>query len=263
MTFLQNRQCQCEAGPPGPIGPSGLSGPAGLPGRDGRDGLPGNGQPGRDGQPGSDGQPGRDGQPGSDGQPGLPGLTGRDGITGEKGERGDVGPRGDVGLPGLQGPQGIQGIDGSKGMNGAPGVAGMKGDKGEVNTFGSSVFATLKTNGHTFGTGPITYDEVILGEELVNKNSGIFTVKTPGTYWFSFSGQAYNPGHVGMYLNGERKMIFEDHNSGHKNVAFSWTLALNEDDEVQLKIDGGKYYVDNDDSSSKIYFQGFLLKPSA
>ena len=159
--------------------------------------------------------------------------------------------------------KGAQGIDGSKGVNGAPGVAGMKGDTGDVNMIGSSVFSTLKTNGHTFGTGPITYDEVILGEELVNKNTGIFTVKTPGTYWFSFSGQAYNNGYVGMYLNGERKMIFEDQNSAHKAVAFSWTLALNEDDEVQLKIDSGKYYVDNDTTSSKIYFQGFLLKSSA
>ena len=149
-------------------------------------------------------------------------------------------------------------------MNGAPGVAGMKGDKGEVNMIGSSVFSTLKTNGYYLkGGGPITYDEVILGEELVNKNTGIFTVKTPGTYWFSFSGQAYGNGYVGMFLNGERKMIFEDQNSAHKNVAFSWTLALNEDDEVQLKIDSGRYYVDNDTTSSKIYFQGFLLKPSA
>ena len=66
-----------------------------------------------------------------------------------------------------------------------------------------------------------------------------------------------------MYLNGVRKMIFEDHDSGHHNVAFSWTLALDEDDEVQLKIDSGQYYVDADTSSSRIYFQGFLLKPSA
>ena len=181
-------------------------------------------------------------------------------MTGEKGEKGDVGPRGDVGLPGLQGLQGIQGIDGSKGLNGAPGVAGIKGDTGDVNMIGSSVFSAMKTNGGEFN-GPITYDEVILGEELIEKESGIFTCKNPGVYWFTFSGQAYGSGgYVGMYLNGNRKMIFEDQDSPHRVVTFSWTLALNENDEIQLKIDSGKYYVDNDGSSSKTYFQGFLLK---
>ena len=149
------------------------------------------------------------------------------------------------------------------GAPGAPGVAGMKGDTGDVNMIGSSVFSTLKTNGGYLSNGPITYDEVILGEELVNKVSGIFTCKVSGVYWFTFSGQAYKTGYVGMYLNGSRKMIFEDHDSSHANVAFSWTLALNEDDEVQLKIDSGNYYVDNDSASSRIYFQGFLLKSSA
>ena len=128
---------------------------------------------------------------------------------------------------------------------------------------GSSVFSTLKTNGGTFGTGPITYDEVILGEDLVNKDTGIFTCRTPGVYWFSFSGQAYKLGYVGMYLNGVRKLIIEDQDSPHRNVAFSWTLELNENDEVQLKIDSGQYYVDTGSTSSRIYFQGFLLKPSA
>ena len=128
---------------------------------------------------------------------------------------------------------------------------------------GSSVFSTLKTNGFTIGTGPITYDEIILGEELVNKDTGIFTCKTPGVYWFSFSGQAYGTGWVGVYLNGVRKMWIEDQDSPHRNVAYSWTFTLDEDDEVQLKIDNGQYYVDNDGTPNRIYFQGFLLKPSA
>ena len=128
---------------------------------------------------------------------------------------------------------------------------------------GSSVFSTLKTHGGAF-SGPITYDEVILGEDLVNKGTGIFTCKTPGVYWFSFSGQAYGSGgYVGMYLNSVRKMIFEDTDDSHRDVSFSWTLQLNENDEVQLKIDSGKYYVDADSSPSKIYFQGFMLKSSA
>ena len=135
-------------------------------------------------------------------------------------------------------------------------------------TFWSS---TLKTHGGAF-SGPITYDEVILGEDLVNK----------GMYWhlylqdsrcilvfvqwtgLRFSGQAYGSGgYVGMYLNSVRKMIFEDTDDSHRDVSFSWTLQLNENDEVQLKIDSGKYYVDADSSPSKIYFQGFMLKSSA
>merc|ERR1712150_124853 len=227
-------QRRCEAGPPG------------LPGRDGQTGPPGQqglqGPPGLSGQ-GLQGQPGRDGEKG---ETGVKGLTGNPGSPGNKGE---------AGLPGGKGPTGERGLKGDPGPRGVQGVEGMKGDS---NTFGSSTFSAFKTNGGNIGTGTITFDSVVIGEEIIDKQSGIFTCKTGGTYLFVFSGEDKGSSWIGVYLNGNRELILQDEDSGnYNNVSFTWTLNLEPEDQVHLKIEHGQYFVDADTTSSRIYFTAF------
>ena len=54
-----------------------------------------------------------------------------------------------------------------------------------------------------------------------------------------------------------------DADSDNGNVSFTWTLNLEPEDQVHLKIESGTYYVDADATSSRIYFTAFLMKASA
>ena len=261
------------------------AGPPGLPGRDGQNGR--DGQPGPTGQNGRDGQPGRDGEKGETGAQGLtgspgnkgeagqgqvgqPGRDGRDGLPGPQGPTGERGLKGEVGLPGPQGIQGVQGIKGSNGNKGSNGIKGkigapgVKGEMGESNLFELSVFLAFKTNGGTVSTGIITFDTIVLGDDLLHKSSGVFTCKTGGTYLFVFSGEDRGASWIGVYLNDNRELILQDTNSDsqNNNVSFTWTLNLYPEDRVFLKIESGNYYVDADTTSSRIYFTGFMVKAS-
>ena len=232
------------------------AGPPGLPGRDG--------QNGRDGQTGPAGLPGRDGEKGETGAQGLTGSPGNKGEAGQ-GQVGQPGRDGRDGLPGPTGERGLKGevgLQGVQGMKGNAGVPGEKGEMGESNSFGSSVFSAFRTNGGSVGTGIITFDTVVTGEDLLDTSSGVFQCKTGGTYLFIFSGQDQGYSWIGVYLNGNREMILQDTDSDNANVSFTWTLNLVPEDQVYLKIESGSYFVDADTTSSRIYFTGFRVKAS-
>ena len=263
------------------IGIQGEVGPPGMPGRDGRDGGQGptgekglkgdvgnlgiQGEVGPPGIPGNDGQPGRDGvgQPGRDGRDGIPGLTG------EKGLKGDVGV---TGLPGQgqKGESGIPGSKGGKGEVGEPGPRGLQGEAGQV-TEGFSAYKTSTDDNVEAGyvtTGVLTFDNTILGEDIFNKQTGTLKVKKSGVYIFHFSAEAVENTHIGVFLNDntERQMTLWDNDSDNlrKNLSFTWTIEMNEGDKLQLKIDYGSLYViDNSNTPHRVYFSGFLMKPSA
>ena len=221
-------------GPPGPPGTSGPSGP-----------------------PGAKGDAGQVGQVGRDGRDGLPGLPGVQGIKGEVGQSGDTGP------PGQQGPPGEVGDIGPIGPEGQTGPRGLPGMKGKVSTFGSSVFSAYKSTGSPREfSGKITYDTVTIGEDLLDKSTGVFTVKVAGVYFFTYSGEAYktNSGFVRVYLNDAQNLLIyenEPHDVKHQsNIAFVWTLILQVGDKVYLKCDGAQCIADTD---QRIYFNGWLL----
>ena len=92
----------------------------------------------------------------------------------------------------LPGPRGTQGAEGLKGAAGVPGVAGPKGDAGDTSTFGKAMFSSYKTStdgNSRAGTfdGLITFDNTILGDDLFDKDTGMFTCETSGVYIFFFS----------------------------------------------------------------------------
>ena len=86
------------------------------------------------------------------------------------------------GLSGAQGPMGDKGLPGNQGLQGP---VGEKGPKGDSNAFGKSLFSALKRNGNSF-SGDVTFDEILVGEDLVDKSSGVFTCKHAGVYLLTF-----------------------------------------------------------------------------
>ena len=238
----------------------------GVPGEKGLKGDAGigiQGEVGPPGIPGIDGQPGRDGvgQPGRDGRDGIPGLTG------EKGLKGDVGATGPPGLTGTTtaGQKGESGLPGSKGGKGDVGEPGLPGPRGNAvgPTEGFSAYKTVIDGGagHV-EAGVLTFDNTIVGEDIFNKQSGALKVKKSGVYIFHFSAQARGYTYLGVFLNNNRQHILKDgetSTSKDKNLSFTWTLDLVEGDQVYLKIEAGKLWVDADSMSERAYFSGFLM----
>merc|ERR1712062_378340 len=105
----------------------------------------------------------------------------------------------------------------------------------------------------------ITYNTIVIGEDLIDKNSGIFTVKTGGTYSFVFSGHTQNDSGLSVLLNERLELYLRNNDSGHYvNFSYTFTLTLNVGDRIQLKITQGKFYVQTG-TPYRIYFTGFLL----
>jgi len=218
------------------------------------------------GPPGPAGPPGPSGPPGSSGPPGAKG----DGIKGDTGQIGQVGRDGRDGLPGLPGVQGFKGEVGQSGGAGSQGMQGPRGPPGPpvqpggISDHENSVFSAYKNSasGNVF-SGLITYDAITIGEELIDKSTGAFTVKVGGVYMFTFSGEfrkSNSASYVGVYLNDAKQMIIYDHVPGNTehdtNVSYVWTLTLQVGDKVHLKCDAAKIFVSE---QQRVYFNGWLL----
>ena len=67
----------------------------------------------------------------------------------------------------------------------------MKGQAGENIVFSNQVFSAFRNSGSsgTLFSGIITYDTVVIGSDLITKETGVFKVKVAGTYMLSFSGE--------------------------------------------------------------------------
>ncbi|XP_039903026.1 collagen alpha-1(XXI) chain-like isoform X1 [Simochromis diagramma] len=150
---VEEEDCDCVVGPPGPTGSPGEKGthgprgPEGKPGKEGKPGDPGpqgfpgmkgeagltgaRGAPGPKGAKGDRGEPSLTGEPGLPGPKGLPGERGEPGPPGEAGPMGEPGAPGRVGLVGALGPKGEKGDTGPTGAAGAQGAPGARGPPGE------------------------------------------------------------------------------------------------------------------------------------
>ena len=100
----------------------------------------------------------------------------------------------------------------------------------------------------------------MIGEELMDKNSGVFTVNTGGTYSFVVSGNSYKDTSLDVLLNDATEMRLRNTGSGtYDNFSYTFTLTLNIGDRIQLKIEGGHFFVRGGSHPYRIYFTGFLL----
>ena len=156
-------------------------------------------------------------------------------------------------MPGQPGPTGQTGPIGPKGETGS------QGEKGEASSVGRALFsAYTSSRGHFDGI--VTFDVVDIDtDNQLDKESGVFTCKIPGTYLFTFSGGATSNGidRVGVFVNDVRKFKFQEEDESFVSLSYTWTLELSVDDQVQLKVDAGEFYSDHD---YPIYFTGLLVQ---
>ncbi|XP_046723932.1 complement C1q subcomponent subunit A [Silurus meridionalis] len=138
-------------------------------------------QDGKAGQPGISGKDGWPGQKGEKGEPGLLVQKSMQELTAFKGDKGEDGPIGDIG------PKGLPGVLGPEGPIGPTGNQGSSIDSEVSNTKKAAFTVTRKKNEYPRYNSPL-----IFTEQLINLNSdfniqtGYFTCKIPGMYYFVF-----------------------------------------------------------------------------
>ncbi|NXR42929.1 C1QA protein, partial [Zosterops hypoxanthus] len=209
-----------------------------------------------DGKNGSPGLPGRDGRPGQKGEPGEPGKR-KPGIRGPKGDDGEPG------FAGLPGPSGTLGITGPPGLPGEPGLPGRKGSAVDALGQPHPAFSASRMSPPRAGT-TVVFDRVITNQEnSYNPQTGKFTCKIPGLYYFTF--QVVSSGDLCLAItkNGVRAVSFCDNNSQDTLQVNSGSsvLSLAVGDQVFLTTDPARGNSIYSGSEADSVFSGFLVSP--
>ncbi|XP_072037674.1 uncharacterized protein [Amphiura filiformis] len=286
---------RAEQGPPGQGGIPGIPGPPGLPGNHGNNGnngmpgLPGEkGSPGTEGiggdkgdrgYPGPRGLPGIAGEPGPPGnialaassQPGLPGVSALTrpvkGDPGEPGQPGDTGIPGLPGVPGEHGEKGDHGIKGIPGIQGPPGLPGSPGltmlqELGRAALSGPqprSAFSATQWSTQTarYETVDIIFNYVFsnVGDDF-NRETGRFTCRVNGTYFFTFYIYSQERQPVVQLVKNNNFQV----SPSHASMSNSVTLDLVEGDQVWLRLLKGSMLQGN--RGRQTTFSGHLLFPA-
>ncbi|XP_053137533.1 complement C1q subcomponent subunit C [Hemicordylus capensis] len=211
------------------------------------------GTPGLPGVPGTPGKDGRDGQKGSKGEQGAPAIPGSKGPKGEKGESG--GP----GLGGKNGPRGPPGSPGDPGLKGEPGISGEPG--GYKRNYQSAFTVMRQTLQYPAKNTPVIFNRAITNtNEDYNTETGKFTCRIPGLYYFTYHASHTANLCVNMYKDREKVASFCDHMSNAKQVTSGGVLQQMEaGHQVWLAVNdyNGMIGIGGSDS----VFSGFLLFP--
>uniref|UniRef100_M4A041 Complement C1q subcomponent subunit A n=1 Tax=Xiphophorus maculatus TaxID=8083 RepID=M4A041_XIPMA len=184
------------------------------------------------------------------GRPGELGPPGRDGLAGMKGQKGEPavqvdGPvdtsmllrlRGDKGSSGPQGPMGPKGY---RGDVGAAGMAGQPGSPGPVGTHLNPGQSSSNQETHSafsvrrnVTTYPPFNQKITYQEAVVNTNNnfaintGIFTCRTPGFYYFTFHSIAKVPPLCYTAILAKNKIVFCDENTRNSEQVLSGGVVL-------------------------------------
>lgn len=259
---------------------------------DGKDGFPGvPGLNGRPGQKGDVGEPGK-GQPGRRSvgglgassllagaeraagaawaMPALPAMARtspeclspgkpapRTGIRGPKGDEGEPGPPGNPGNRGFHGPPGPRGVPGQ------PGPRGAKGKAGNILEQPRPAFSASRKSQTNRGS-TVVFDNIITNQEnSYSTQSGEFTCRIPGLYYFAFQVVSIGDLCLSITKNRERVVSFCDNNS--RNIlqvnSGSSVLSLAVGDQVSVSFDPVKGSQIYSGSEADSVFSGFMLFP--
>ncbi|XP_030731306.2 collagen alpha-1(X) chain [Globicephala melas] len=217
------------------------------------------------GQAGTDcygiaGIPGLPGAPGKDGHDGLPGPKGEPGIPAIPGTRGPKGQKGDPGTPGYPGKNGPMGTPGIPGDPGNMGPPGDPGDEGRYKQNHQSVFTvTRQTVQFPAPNSLVKFNSVITNPQGdYDTNTGKFTCKVPGLYYFVYYTSHTANLCVQLYRNGVKVTTFCDHMTNTKQVSSgSVLLRMKVGEQVWLAVNDYNGMVGTEGSDS--VFSGFLL----
>ncbi|XP_056139487.1 complement C1q tumor necrosis factor-related protein 5 [Lampris incognitus] len=204
------------------------------------------------GHPGIPGSPGVHGSPG---QPGRDGRDGRDAAPGEKGEKGDRGDSGESGMRGLMGDRGDPGEKGEKGVAGECAVA-------PKSAFNAKMSET-RTMPITAGEA-VCFDKVVLNEQGdYNPETGRFTCKVPGVYYFAVHATVYRASlQFDLMKNGHTvASYFQFYGNWPKPASLSGgsLLHLVPGDQVWIQMALGEYSGIYSSSKTDSTFTGFLV----
>uniref|UniRef100_A0A8C6T6A3 C1q and TNF related 5 n=1 Tax=Neogobius melanostomus TaxID=47308 RepID=A0A8C6T6A3_9GOBI len=195
------------------------------------------------------GQPGIPGSPGLHGSPGQPGRDGRDGRDAAHGEKGEKGDRGDTG------------------MKGRPGTEGERGQPGECAIAPKSAFSAKLSEGLTLPLSvgdAVRFDKIIINEQDdYNAETGRFTCKVPGVYYFAVHATVYRSSlQFDLMKNGHAvASYFQFYGNWPKPVSLSGgsLLHLVPGDQVWVQMALSEYNGLYSSSKTDSTFSGFLV----
>ncbi|XP_048023464.1 complement C1q subcomponent subunit A [Megalobrama amblycephala] len=216
------------------------------------------------------------------GKDGVNGLPGRDGLSGAKGDKGAPALqdelnsvnieelKGEMGSRGPPGEPGPQGFIGDRGPIGPPGPKGPKGPSAGIGGIVASqkpAFSVLRKTADYASYGqPVIFDSQLSNvNNNFNLQTGYFTCKVPGVYYFVF--HASSEGHLCLRLKSDSaspvSLSFCDFNLRSQSLVVSGgaVLKLSKNNRVWIEpfkdSSGGRM-----SKSMSVVFNGFLIYPS-
>ncbi|XP_037535693.1 complement C1q subcomponent subunit C [Nematolebias whitei] len=227
---------------------------------------------------------------GTNGHPGADGTPGRDGLPGVKGQKGESavlvdgpvdpvtllelkGDQGSPGLPGVMGPVGYKGQVGATGRIGQPGPPGQAGKNtasGQDHSNEAAQYSAFSVI-RTVSSYPSINQKITFQTAVVNKpgdfntNTGDFTCRIPGVYYFTFHSVAKASMCLGLASDSlENKLVFCDYNNNRRYeqmLSGGAVLQLTAGERVWLESFKEMQTEDDkqDSQEKQIIFNGFLL----